>query len=91
VGLPSRQRRGSSALSPPGTCTVYLSWAEITQTSVVEFREQLKLVGLLFVMVDEERRLVRCDHCLIFSIDAMDSALSVLREGTLLFSKFSSK
>lgn len=32
------------------------------KTSVVEFREQLKLVGLFFVMVDEERRLVRCDH-----------------------------
>ena len=30
--------------------------------SVVECREQLKLIGLLFVMVDEERRLVHCDH-----------------------------
>ena len=33
-----------------------------SSTSVVEFREQLKLVGLLFVMIDEERRLVHCDH-----------------------------
>jgi len=32
------------------------------QTSVVERRDQLKLVGLLFVMIDEERRLVCCDH-----------------------------
>jgi hypothetical protein len=27
--------------------------------------------------------------CLIFSIDAIDSALLVLRDGTLFFSKFS--
>ena len=32
------------------------------QTSIVECRKQLKLVGLAFVMIDEERRLVRCDQ-----------------------------
>ena len=32
------------------------------QTSVVECREQLKLIGLLFVMIDEQRRLVDRDH-----------------------------
>ncbi len=31
-------------------------------TSIVECREQLKLVGLAFIMIDEERRLVRCDQ-----------------------------
>jgi hypothetical protein len=31
-------------------------------TLIVECREKLKLVGLAFVMIDEERRLVRCDH-----------------------------
>jgi len=29
--------------------------------------------------------------CLIFSIDTIDSALSVLRDGTVFFSKFSFK
>ena len=32
------------------------------QTSVLECWEQLKRVGLLFVMIDEEHRLVRCDQ-----------------------------
>jgi hypothetical protein len=36
------------------------------QISVVECREQLKVVGLLFIMIDEERRLVYCDHLLDF-------------------------
>ena len=30
-------------------------------------------------------------NCLTFSIDAIDSALLVLRDGTMFFSKFSSK
>ena len=30
--------------------------------SVVERGEQFKLVGLLLVMIDEELRLVHCDH-----------------------------
>ena len=54
-------------------------------------REQLKLVGLLFVTIDEERHLVHYDHLPDFSIDTIDSALLVLRDGTLSFSKFSSE
>ena len=76
---------------PISATSAQVRFAPARQTSVVEFREQLKLVGLLCVMVDEERRLVRGDHPPDFSIDAIDSALSVLRDGTLFFSKFSSK
>jgi hypothetical protein len=32
------------------------------QHSVVKCREQLKRVGLFFVMIDEELRIVHCDH-----------------------------
>src|SRR4029077_17386662 len=54
------------------------------QTSVVECREQLKLVGLLLVMIDEERRLVcsdqlpdffhRCDRFCLIGIEGRNYA-----------------
>jgi hypothetical protein len=37
-----------------------------SQTSVVEFRKQFTLAGLLFGMVDEVRHLVGCDHLVDF-------------------------
>jgi hypothetical protein len=47
---------GLIRFQPPGRSTTN------PQTSIVECREQLKLVRLAFVMIDEERRLVRCDQ-----------------------------
>jgi hypothetical protein len=44
--------------SAPGAFGPTANW----QSSVVECREQLKGVGLLFVMIDEEPRLVHRDH-----------------------------
>ena len=54
-----RLTRRIAARPLPASTQTSTEWAA---RSIVECREQLKLVGLAFVMIDEERRLIRCDQ-----------------------------
>jgi hypothetical protein len=61
----TRARGGSSAQARSGDRRIsgQIKYPRpVGKNSIVECREQLKLIGLTFVMIDEQRRLVRCDQ-----------------------------